>query len=96
MKELAELFPDRKVAFLVCSDEIRNEREFPGLTVGFGPGSPLGDLCALAKCDYIFGPLSTFSQWASFYGNKPLFHLEDRDARLELANFRVANLQKLF
>ena len=96
MQEAVEQFPGRKVSFLVCSNEVRTAQEFPGLTVGFGPGSPLGDLSALAKCDYIFGPLSTFSQWASFYGNKPMFHLEDRDVRIEHGNFRVANLQKLF
>jgi hypothetical protein len=96
MRDLADQFPGRKAAFLVCSDEIRNEREFPGLSVGFGPGSPVGDLCALAKCDYIFGPPSTFSQWASFYGNKPLFHIEDPEVRIERDRFRVADLQKHF
>jgi hypothetical protein len=96
MQELAAQFPDRKVSFLLCSNEVQDERAFPGLSVGFGPGSDVGDLYALAKCDYIFGPLSTFSQWASFYGNKPLFHLEDRDAPLELPKFKVADLRKLF
>ena len=81
MRELAEQFRACKVAFLVCSDEARNRDEFPGLVVGFGAGSPVGDLCALARCDYIFGPVSTFSQWASFYGHKPLYHLHDGNAR---------------
>jgi hypothetical protein len=96
MEQLAGQFPGRKVAFMICSDEPRPASGFPGLLVGLGPGSMAGDLYALAKCDYIFGPPSTFSQWASFYGEKPLFHLEDRDARLEVERFRVANLQKLF
>jgi hypothetical protein len=42
MRELAEQFPGRKTAFLVCSDEPRNADEFPGLTIGFGPGSQVG------------------------------------------------------
>ena len=75
MHELAEQFPGHKMAFLVCSDEPRHEQEFPGLAVGFGPDSPVGDLYALAQCDCIFGPISTYSQWASFYGNKPLLNL---------------------
>ena len=61
MNELAEQFPGCKVSFFVCSDEPRHEHEFPGLRVGIGAGSAVGDMCALAKCDYIFGPLSTFS-----------------------------------
>jgi hypothetical protein len=92
MQELAAQFPDRKVAFFVCSDEPRTADEFPGLSVGLGAGSPVGDLYALAGCDYIFGPQSTFTQWASFYGNKPLFLLNDANARLERAKFRVSCL----
>jgi hypothetical protein len=92
MQELAAQFPDRKVAFFVCSDEPRTANEFPGLSVGLGAGSPVGDLYALAGCDYIFGSQSTFTQWASFYGNKPLFLLNDANARLELAKFRVSCL----
>ena len=92
MQELAAQFPDRKVAFFVCSDEPRTAYEFPGLAVGLGAGSPVGDLYALSGCDYIFGPQSTFTQWASFYGNKPLFLLNDANARLERAKFRVSCL----
>ena len=92
MHELAEQFPSRRVSFLVCSDEPRHEREFQRLSVGFGAGSPVGDLYALAKCDYILGPAGTFSQWASFYGNKPLLQLQDSGARIELEKFRVAHL----
>ena len=95
MNGLAEQFPARKVAFLICSDEPRNEQEFPGLSVEFGARSPLEDLYALAKCDYIFGPVSTFSQWASFYGNKPLFSLYDSDTRLESGKFTVSDLREL-
>ena len=95
MRGLAEQFPGCKVAFLVCSDAQPNANEFPGLSVEFGAGSPVGDMYALAKCDYVFGPASTFSQWASFYGNKPLLHLQDRHGEVERARFRVANLAEV-
>jgi hypothetical protein len=95
MKELAEQFPGRNVAFLVCSDEPRHEQEFPGLRVGIGAGSAVGDLCALAKCDYILGPVSTFPMWASFYGNKPLFLIRDREARIERNEFHVSDLREI-
>jgi len=94
MQELAAQFPERKVAFFVCSDEPRNADEFPGLSVGLGTGSAMGDLHALAGCDYIFGPQSTFPQWASFYGNKPLLLLKDINDRLERAKFRVSWLDE--
>jgi hypothetical protein len=95
MHELAEQFPGHKVAFLVCSDEPRHEQEFPGLAVGFGPDSPVGDLYALAQCDCIFGPISTFSQWASFYGNKPLLNLYLSDDRVERGKFSVSYLAEI-
>jgi len=92
MRELAEQFPGGRAAFFVCSDEPRDRREFPGLRVVLGTGSAVGDLCALAMCDYILGPVSTFSMWASFYGNKPLFSIRDGAARIERSEFRVSDL----
>ena len=95
MQDVAEQFPGRKVSFLVCSDEPRGREEFPGLSIGFGPGFPLGDLYALAQCDYLLGTLSTFSQWASFYGNKPLYQVREASERPELAQFRVSYLDDI-
>jgi hypothetical protein len=95
MRGLAGQFPGKKVSFLVCSDEPRHQDEFPGLSVGFGPGFPMGDLYALARCDYILGTLSSFSQWASFYGNKPLYQVRDGSEQPEIAKFRVSYLDDI-
>ena len=95
MRALAAQFPGQKVAFLVCSDERRSAEEFPGLTVGLGAGSFLGDLTALSKCDYLFGPVSTFTQWASFYGDTPVFYLRDGGVRIERDRFAVADLDEI-
>ena len=92
MHDLVAQFPGRKVAFVVCSDEPRRLDEFPGLTVGLGPDSPVSDIFALAQCDYILGPKSTFTQWASFYGDKPLLHLEGSDHVVKLEDFRICYL----
>jgi Glycosyl transferase family 11 len=93
MRDLVAQFPGRKVAFLVCSDEPRRVDEFPGLVVGLGTDSPVSDVFALSQCDYILGPKSTFTQWASFYGDKPLLHLEGRDHVVKLEDFRVCYLE---
>jgi hypothetical protein len=95
MRELADQIPGQRVSFLVCSDEPRRQEEFPGLSVGFGPGFPMGDLYALAKCDYILGPLSSFSQWASFYGNKPLYQFRESNDHPERGKFRVSYLDDI-
>ena len=95
MRELAEQFPGKKAAFFVCSDEPRQASEFPGLTVAIGAGPPVVDLYALAGCDYVLGPPSSFSQWASFYGNKPLYHLRSGDDQVEREKFRVSYLEEI-
>jgi hypothetical protein len=92
MNELVAQFPGRRVSFLVCSDEPRNAGEFSGLTVGFGTHSSVGDLYALARCDYILGVKGTFSQWASFYGEKPLLQVCGTNEPAKLENFRVCYL----
>jgi len=92
MREIAAQFPGRRVAFLVCSDEPRSVDEFPGLTVGFGTDSPVSDIYALARCDYILGPKSTFSQWASFYGAVPLLQVCGTGDAAKLEHFRVSYL----
>jgi hypothetical protein len=55
----------------------------------------MGDLYALAKYDYILGPLSSYSQWASFYGNKPLYQLSGSKDRLDHGKFRVSYLDDI-
>lgn len=95
MRELAEQFPARKVAFFVCSNEPMTPRDFAGLPVGLGAGSAVGDLYALAQCDYVLGPMSTFSQWAAFYGNKPLLQLYNQTDRVELARFRPPDFKEI-
>lgn len=78
MREFYELFRSRKlVRFLVCSDENLPQDAFRGLPVAFGSGQFMEDLLALSQCDFILGPPSSFSAWASFYADVPLRFLFD-------------------
>ena len=77
MRELAERLAGRTPCFLVCSDEPQPDALFGGLPTVRGPGDAAGDLYALAACDYVFGPPSTFTQWASYYGGVPQWTLDD-------------------
>jgi len=90
MSEFVAQFAGQRVAFLVCSNEPRNRQEFPGLDVDFGSEVAAVDLHALAGCDYIFGPQSTFSQWASFVGKAPVFHVSDAKTPLDRSRFRIS------
>ncbi len=75
MLEVQAAHPERDVAFLVCSDEPVPYDAFAGLELLTAPGTELEDLYALASCDLIVGPVSTYNRWASFWGEVPLFTL---------------------
>ena len=53
----------------------------------------LTDVYAPARFAYIFGTKSTLSQCPSFYGEKPLLHLESIDHGVKLEDFRVCYLE---
>ncbi len=95
MQQLVERFAPRSVAFLICTDATLRASDFPGFTVGFGPGHPVGDLCALSFCDRLIGPVSTFSSWASFHGDVPLCTLRQRGQKLADAHFATSDLSEI-
>ena len=89
MRQISALFPGRRVGFLVCSNAPQNPECFSGLTWTPGAGQLVADMYALAECDWLIGPPSTFSQWASFYGQKPLCIVRDRTLAPRLDSFVI-------
>ena len=88
MLQANALWPERKVRFLICSNEdVSSLLSLPGLLAAAGPGAPVMDLYALAACDYLIGPPSTFSLWASFHGGAPLQMLLERKQTIRLEGF---------
>lgn len=77
MKKIKQKYGDRHVVFIVCSNEEQNWSLFEGLSYVVGPGDAVGDMYSLADCDEIYGPQSSFSAWASFYGKVPLFGIQE-------------------
>jgi len=47
------------------------------------------DMYSLAKADYIIGPPSTFTMWASFYGSVPLLVIDNRKENILLSDFKI-------
>ena len=89
MQQAKTLWPDRKIAFLICSNTPCATDAFPNCQTSNGPGDPIGDLYALAACDYLIGPPSTFSLWASYYGRVPLHMLESKEQTLHPVSFKL-------
>ena len=78
-----------RVRFLGCSNDVVDASSFAGHDVFFMDGGVMEDLYGLAHCQYIIGPPSTFSQWASFWGRVPLWQITRADASLRVEDFWV-------
>lgn len=91
MHSIINLFPNQKIRFLICSDESVNKEKFAGFCVTFGLNHELIDLYSFASCDYLIGPPSTYTIWASFYGNVPLCTISNHDKQISRQDFRIVN-----
>lgn len=89
MRRLIEEFKGRRVRFLVCSNEPQVHESFDGLDVIFGPQHIVADMYTLAECDFILGPPSTYSMWASFYGSVPLYVMRDPSLPVRKDSFTI-------
>lgn len=97
---------NKRVRFLICSNEnfdVSSEQLLSKVSftdqdiIRFNPSSAIIDLYALSQCDYIFGPPSTFSQWASFYGENKLCFIKDKNLdNLSLESFKEVMLLDRF
>lgn len=81
MAEITESYKNKKICFVIASDDVQNISDFGNMNVHLTTGSiAMGghfveSLAELALCDLIISPPSTFSIWASFSGSKPLLPL---------------------
>lgn len=91
MARFAATMPDKRIKFLLCSNEKQDETLFSGLNYIFGTNHQLEDMYALAQCDFLIGPPSTYTIWASFYGSVPLYTLNDVNTPFTPDNFRVSH-----
>jgi hypothetical protein len=78
-------------AFLIVTNDLKSihKHAFDGLPYFLSNNSEIIDLCLLSKCDYIIGPPSTFSSWASFYGKVPYLHLNSKDEMVNMSKFLI-------
>ena len=91
MKKIMALF-DNCAAFILCSNEKIDLNNFPDIPVFKSTGHLIEDQYCLSLCDYIAGPPSTFTMWASFHGQKPLYFIEDTSKSIDLSLFEVSGV----
>lgn len=98
IQQFCQLHPDKKVDVYVCSNDPQlnqstYDQRLTNTKVFFPHGTPTEDLCLLSECDYIIGPVSTFTLIASMYRDVPLHWLADHDLQFSMQSFRLFDYQ---
>lgn len=83
--------PEKKIVFVMCSNEKISADHFGETDCYIAQGNPIEDLYLLSRCNYIMGPPSTYSAWASYVGNKPLFVIDRSFNKPLPEHFKVCN-----
>lgn len=78
-----------KTRFLLCSDIRLIPTDFKEFDVFMATGHPVEDNYALATCDYMIGPPSTYTAWASFYGDTPKHFIRSAQELITLDSFNI-------
>jgi hypothetical protein len=91
MRQVNTLF-GKNLTFVICSNEnLKYSDQLLNceLDIRHADGHLITDLITLSKCDYIIGPPSTYSMWASFIGKKPLEMIRSSHHSIQVANFKI-------
>lgn len=91
MARIVATMPEKQITFLICSNEKQDELFFTGLNYIFGNNHQLEDMYAFAQCDFLIGPPSTYTSWASFYGSVPLHTINTIDDSFAPDSFQISH-----
>lgn len=90
MHQIEQILKSKKVCFFIATNEnIDSSLHDNFVIVDTDYHTSIHDLYGLCSCDLIVGPPSTFSVWASFYGNVPLCLLERETEISDLDQFKI-------
>jgi Glycosyl transferase family 11 len=87
-----DAFKNKKIGFIICSNGVIDQSLFTGLHIEFETRHFMVDLQLLSGCDFIVGVPSTFSMWASFYGQRPLLQLQESHSKINFEDFKVVKV----
>lgn len=91
LKQLKYIFDNFNIIFILFSNEKIDKEIYKkeDLNIAFGLGNFIEDLYSLSKCDYIIGPPSTYSLWASYYGKVPHRFIKSKNENLKIEDFKI-------
>lgn len=94
MSQLQEILSKqgKEVQFLLCSDEKIDQDYYQDFNIMIGTGNIIEDLYSFAQCNFLMGPPSSYTLWASFYGEVPLAFLLANQDHVDLQDFKVRQI----
>ena len=87
-------FAGKKLGFVICSNDNTIKFKLAEHNIYFEQRHFVEDVYLLSHCDYITGPPSTFSMWASYYGDVPMYMVKDITSKPEYDNFMIYNFNE--
>lgn len=86
ISQFQTLFVGKKIIIFLSSNvKISLNTELEQLNIS--SRDAYSDIISLSNCDYILGPPSTFSAWASLTRNVPIYLIEDPEKEMTLSSF---------
>ena len=92
MEKVLKLFPTKKIHFLICSNVEQDAAIFEKFDWTPGTGQFIEDMYSFVECDYLLGPPSTYTMWASFCGEVPLLQIENKEMPITLEQFKISSI----
>lgn len=92
MNKIQNVHKGNRVAFFISSNEPFDVNFFEGCKCyrfNKEPSGDILDLHTLSLCDYIIGPWSTYSRWASFIGEVPLCFIKSKNQSFNKDDFSI-------
>ncbi|MBP1539181.1 MAG: alpha-1,2-fucosyltransferase [Prevotella sp.] len=88
LSQMEQLLAPRRVKFFISTNGKISDILMCSHDIFYiNNGNMAHDLYGLSQCDFIMGPPSTFSKWASLVGSVPLNHIYTPNERLSLDDF---------
>ena len=89
LTRLKKSFRDQNLSFFIATDEQQDLSTFKSLNSIIRVGFPIENLYALARCDILIGPSSSYIGWAALYGELSLFTIQSPDDSPKVNDFNL-------
>ncbi|RBL93322.1 alpha-1,2-fucosyltransferase [Chitinophaga flava] len=88
---LNNLNTPHKVIIFTNDDALNKANYTQHFNVLFSENPVHVDHFLMSRCDYLIGPVSSFSLWASYIGETPLFHIRTANDVVTLDKFKICD-----